>query len=118
MTSTQVVSYEICELFKNTFFPRTPPVAASENHEQQQLSEGFANSCYKIVSLILPQELINDFAVCKRYSGILLLVENVTSSHVLETRTTYFKKDPHFLLDQPRTCRVFTLSYVKSIFFN
>ena len=34
-----------------------------ENNEQQQLSEGFANNCYKIVSPILLQELINDFAV-------------------------------------------------------
>ena len=33
----------------------------NENNEQQQLSEGFANSCYKIVSPILLQELINDF---------------------------------------------------------
>ena len=38
-------------------------MAASENNEQQQLSEGFANSCYKIVSIVLLQELINDFAV-------------------------------------------------------
>ena len=68
-------SYEICELFKNTFFHRTFPVAASENNKQQQLSEGFANICYKIVSPILLQELINDFAVCKHCSGTLLLVE-------------------------------------------
>ena len=46
-------------------------LAASENNEQQQLSEGFADSCYKIVSPILLQELINDFAVCKRCSGRL-----------------------------------------------
>ena len=36
----------------------------NENSEQQQSYEGFANSCYKIVSPILLQELINDFAVC------------------------------------------------------
>ena len=29
-TLVQVISYEICEIFKNTFFHRTPPVAASE----------------------------------------------------------------------------------------
>ena len=34
-----------------------------ENNEQQQLSEGFANNCYKIVSSILLQELINNFAL-------------------------------------------------------
>ena len=33
------------------------------NNEQQLLSEGFDNSCYKIVSPTLLQELINDFAV-------------------------------------------------------
>ena len=59
---------------------RTLPVAASENNEQQQLSEGFANSCYKIVSPILLQELINDFVVCK-HRNALVLVEDVMSSH-------------------------------------
>ena len=56
-------------------------MAASENNEQQQLSEGFANSCYKIVSIILLHELINDFAVCKHRNGTVLLVEDVTSSN-------------------------------------
>ena len=56
-------------------------MAASKSNEQQQLSEAFANSCYKIVSLTLPQELINDFAVCKHYSGNFLFGEVVTSSH-------------------------------------
>ena len=35
------------------------------NRGQQQLPEGFANSCYKTVTPILLQKLINDFAVCK-----------------------------------------------------
>ena len=35
----------------------------NENNEQQQLPEGFANSCYKIVSPVLLQKLINNFAV-------------------------------------------------------
>ena len=38
------------------------PKAITENYKQQQLSEGFANICYKIVSSILLRELINDFA--------------------------------------------------------
>ena len=59
-------------------FGRTTPVAASENNEQQQLPEGFTKSCYKKLSPIFPQELINDFAVCKHCSGTLLLVEDVT----------------------------------------
>ena len=67
--------------FLKTSFLRTIPVAASENNEQQQLSVGFANNCYKIVSPIFPQELINDFGVCKHCSGTHLLVEDVPSSH-------------------------------------
>ena len=73
--------YEIGELFKDASFYRTPPVAVSENNEQQQLSEGFVNSCYKIVLPILLQELTNDTAACKHSGGALLLVEDVTSSH-------------------------------------
>ena len=42
-----------------------------ENNEQQQLLEGFVSSCYKIVSPILLQKLINDCAVCKHYSETL-----------------------------------------------
>ena len=50
----------------------------NENNEQQQLPEPFANSCYKIVSPILLQKLINDFAICKHYSGTHLLVKDVS----------------------------------------
>ena len=35
----------------------------NENNEQHQLPEGFANSCYKIVTPILLQKLIND--ICR-----------------------------------------------------
>ena len=51
---------------------------SNENNEEQQLPEGFANSCYKIVSPILLQILINNFAVCEHNSGILLLVKDVS----------------------------------------
>ena len=34
-----------------------------------------------MVSSVLVQELINDFAVCKHCIGTLVLVEYVTSSH-------------------------------------
>ena len=50
----------------------------NENNKKQQLPEGFAHSCYKIISTILLQKLINDFAVCKYYSGTHLLVEGVS----------------------------------------
>ena len=50
----------------------------NENNEQPQLPEGSADNCYKIVSPILLQELIKDFALCKHCSGILLvLVDNL-----------------------------------------
>ena len=50
--------------------------SCNENNKQQQLPEGFVNSCYKIVSLIL----YKDFAVCKHqkhFSGTLLHAEVV-----------------------------------------
>ena len=50
----------------------------NENNKQQQLPEGFANSCYKIDSPILLQKLINDYAICKHCSETLLLVEDVS----------------------------------------
>ena len=53
--------------------------ATSGNNKLQQISEGFANSCNKILSPILLQELINEFAVCKHCNGTLLLVQEVTS---------------------------------------
>ena len=52
--------------------------SCNENNEQQQLAEGFASSCYKMVSAILLQKLISDFAVCKHYSGTFFLVEDVS----------------------------------------
>ena len=45
----------------------------------------------------------------------LLKMELVAA--VWETRTTYFKKETHFLIDQPRTCCIFILGCIKSIFF-
>ena len=49
-TLAQVFSDEFCEIYKNTFFTEHVWTTASKNSEQQQLPEGFANSCYKIVS--------------------------------------------------------------------
>ena len=67
----------------------------NENNEKQQLPEGFANSCYKIASPILLQKLINDFVVCKHYSGTLLLVEDV--SHGFSNENYIFQKHAAFL---------------------
>ena len=67
---------------------------SNENNEQQQLTGGFANN-YKIVSLILLQKLINDFAVCKHYSGTLLLFKDVShgfwnENYIFQKGTTVF----------------------------
>ena len=35
----------------------------------------------------------------------------------METRTSYFKKEPHILIDHPRTYHIFMLRGIKSIFF-
>ena len=67
---------KLANFLRTPLFTETFPVAVSENNEQQQLSEGFANIYYKIVSPILLQELIYDFAVCKHCSETLLLVED------------------------------------------
>ena len=63
-TSTQVLSYEICELVKN--------------------ASGYLGVLPIVVTKVSPihlQELINNFAFCKHCSKTLLLVEDVTSSH-------------------------------------
>ena len=111
----KVFSYEICELFKNNPFYRTFLVASSENNEQQQLSEGFANICYKIDSLFLLQELIS---VLLSASTLVEHFYLLKITKILETRTTYFKQKPHFLIHQPITYLVFMLRCIKSIFFN
>ena len=61
-------------------------MVASENNEQQKLSESFVNSCYKIVQPILLQEimiLLSASTVVKH-----LHFEDVTNVTVLKTKTT------------------------------
>ena len=69
----------------------------NENNEQEQLSEGFANKCYKIVSPILLQEPNNDFAVCEHSSGTLLLVEDVALSQGFVRISNFTFKKENFL---------------------
>ena len=73
--------------------------------QQQQLPKGFAESCYKTVSLTLVQKLINNFGVCKHCSGTLLIVEDVShgfenQSYIFRKGTTLFNRStqnmPHF----------------------
>ena len=74
--------------------------SCNENNGQQQLPEGFANSCSKIVTSILLQKLINDFAVCKHQkycSGTLLLAKDVNRgfgnyNYIFLKRTILFKR--------------------------
>ena len=37
---------------------------------------------------------------------------------ILETRATYFKQEPQFLIDQPGTYLIFMFRCIKSMFFN
>ena len=39
----QMFSSELCEIFMNTFFYRTPPVVASERFNLKDLNGGFKN---------------------------------------------------------------------------
>ena len=68
----------------------------SGNSEKQQLPDGFANSCYKIISPILLQKLIKDFAICKHKIGALLLVEDVShtlgNQNIFQKGTTLFNR--------------------------
>ena len=51
-----------------------------ENNGRQQWPAGFVNSCYKLVTPILLQKLMNDFSVCKHQkhcSRTLLLAEEL-----------------------------------------
>ena len=41
MTPTQLFSYEICDIFKNTFFYRTPSAAACESSKNHKLFDNF-----------------------------------------------------------------------------
>ena len=56
-------------------------MAPSENNEQQQLSVDILLVVATTVFPVLLQEQINDFVVCKHYSGTLLLNEDITSNH-------------------------------------
>ena len=80
----------------------------NENNEQQQLTEGFAINCYKIISPNLLQKLVNDLMILP---SAITIVEHFyllkMSARILETRTTCFKKEAHFSIDQPRTCCIF-----------
>ena len=75
----------------------------NENNEQQQLPDGFANNCYKIVYL---QKLINDFAVCKcqkHCSRTILFAEDVShdfgnQNYIFQKGTTLFNRSTQNML--------------------
>ena len=66
---------------------------SNENNEQQQLQEGFANICYKIVLPILLQKLIKLLV----FKVLNLLVEDVghgflNENHIFQEGTTLFNR--------------------------
>ena len=64
----------IFSLVFQAFFSQSDNDDESYNRNKQQLPKSFAISCCKIVSLILLQKLIHNFAVCKHCIRTLLLV--------------------------------------------
>ena len=66
---------------------------SNENNEQQQLPEGFANICYKIVLPILLQKLIKLLV----FKALHLLVEDVghgflNENYIFQEGTTLFNR--------------------------
>ena len=86
----------------------------NENNGQQQLPEGFANSFFKIVTPILLQITFLPSASTKSTVAEYFYLLKMWAT-VWETRTTYFKKEPLFLIDQPRACCIFMLCSIKTI---
>ena len=68
-TLSFVLSRKIINIYNNNAQKYGNDENYNENNEQQQLPEGFANSCCNIVSPILLQNLINALpSVCTRSS--------------------------------------------------
>ena len=103
------------ENFLRTPFFRTYPVAASENNEQPQL--------LRVLSIFATRQFNQFF-----YKNSLTILPSASTAvehfyllkiaMILVTRTTYFKLEPPFLIDQLRTYRILMLDCIKSIFFN
>ena len=79
-TSTQVFSCEICEIFNNIFFYRTPPVAALDS--TQLYKKGDSGSCFSV-----------SFAKCYWTAFIKSCSENLQKIHWKTSEAeSYFNK--------------------------
>ena len=65
---TQVLSYENCEFFINTFFYRTPPGAASENFHEKHDNETQKNHATNI-NYVLKDNNDSSGTICKDCSN-------------------------------------------------
>ena len=48
---------------------------------------------------------------------VLLLILITKNKKQTKAKIAYVKKEPHFLIDQPRIRRIFMLCFIKSIYF-
>ena len=86
-------SCEFCEISKNTFFHRTPPVAASSNMETQQKRASFLWSNYQWLLLIITATTVNNsdsngFNEFK--STISFLLKSLSSRYFLFQLSVFF----------------------------
>ena len=82
------------------------------------------SSSYWRVLPIIPTKWFHQF-FCKNQLSILPSVSTIVEhlldedvSHGLRNQNYIFQKELHFLIDQPRTCYIFILCYMKSVFLN
>ena len=90
-TLTQVFSCEFCEVFKNTFFHRTPPAASV--YEMQHRSEmGYSrNMIWKKMFIRLPEFRMKNFYLTKPYK-VLNSVQQKLGNHRSTHRRWSIKK--------------------------
>ena len=90
-TLTQVFSCEFCEVFKNTFFHRTPPAASV--YEMQHRSEmGYSrNMIWKKMFMRLPEFRMQNFYLTKPYK-VLSSIQQKLGNHRSNHRRLSIKK--------------------------
>ena len=70
-TPTQVFSCKYCKTFMNSFFHRTPLVAASEKYEYRTHMLDLLKDCYKCFLLSLIKIHLNEPIICYNFSFLI-----------------------------------------------
>ena len=67
-TLVQAFFCEICEIFKNTFFYRTPPVAASGSSLKKMFKKRLRHRCFLVnVAIFLKTSLLKTASATSKY---------------------------------------------------